>query len=122
MLINLLKNSSTKSFLPTYLKSTAIHTLIISPLALAKNVGYKHWLTCRPLLEDRYGNGHRLCQNKRPACQNNSRTELFIKVKKKYKVFKLSRGLEKNSVLQKEDIKVLYSNISSQSSFFKNKN
>ena len=44
------------------------------------------------------------------------------KVKKKYKVFKLGRGLEKNSVLQKEDIKVLYSNISSQSSFFKNKN
>ena len=44
------------------------------------------------------------------------------KVKKKYKVFKLSRGLEKNSVLQEEDIKLSYSNISSQSSFFKNKN
>ena len=43
-------------------------------------------------------------------------------VKKKYKVFKLSRGLERNSVLQEEDIKVLYSNISSQSSFFNNKN
>ena len=44
------------------------------------------------------------------------------KVKKKYKVFKLSRGLEKNSVLQEEDIKVLFSDISSHSSFFKNKN
>ena len=44
------------------------------------------------------------------------------KVRKKYKVFKLTRGLEKNSVLHEEDIKILFSDISSQSSFFKNKN
>jgi len=44
------------------------------------------------------------------------------KVKKKFKVFKLSRGIEKNSVLQEEDIKVVFSGISSQFSFFKHKN
>ena len=44
------------------------------------------------------------------------------KIIKNYKVFKLSRGIEKNSVLQEEDIKVIFSDISSQASFFKNKN
>ena len=44
------------------------------------------------------------------------------KVKKEFKVFKLSRGVEKNSVLQEEDIKVVFSGISSQFSFFKHKN
>ena len=44
------------------------------------------------------------------------------KVIKKYKVFKMNRGLEKNSVLQDDDIKVAFSSKSSQTSFFKTKN
>ena len=40
---------------------------------------------------------------------------------KKYKVFKMNTGLEKNSVLQDDDIKVVFSSKSSQTSFFKSK-
>ena len=59
-------------------------------------------------------------KNKLISASNLSKKEK--KVKKKYKVFKLNRGLEKNSVLQEEDIKVLFSEKSFQLSFFKNKN
>ena len=44
------------------------------------------------------------------------------KVIKKYKIFKMNRGLEKNAVLQDDDIKVAFSSKSSQTSFFKTKN
>ena len=44
------------------------------------------------------------------------------KIKKKFKVFKIRRGLEKNSVLQDDDINVVFSSKSSQTSFFKSKN
>lgn len=60
--------------------------------------------------------------NKKKLISNSKLTKKEKKVNKKYKVFKLSRGLEKNSVLQEENIKVIFSDISSQSSFFKNKN
>jgi len=60
--------------------------------------------------------------NKNKLTNNSKLTKKEKKVNKKYKVFRLSRGLEKNSVLQEEDIKVIFSDISSQSSFFKNKN
>ena len=59
--------------------------------------------------------------NKNKLTSNSKLTKKEKKVNKKYKVFKLSRGLEKNSVLQEENIKVIFSDISSQSSFFKNK-
>ena len=59
-------------------------------------------------------------QNK--LTSNSKLTKKEKKIIKNYKVFKLSRGIEKNSVLQEEDIKVIFSDISSQSSFFKNKN
>ena len=61
-------------------------------------------------------------ENKNKAKNSSNLSKKEKKVKKKFKVFKLSRGIEKNSVLQEEDIKVVFSGISSQSSFFKHKN
>jgi flagella basal body P-ring formation protein FlgA len=60
--------------------------------------------------------------NKNKLTSNSKLIKKEKKIIKNYKVFKLSRGIEKNSVLQEEDIKVIFSDISSQSSFFKNKN
>ena len=60
-------------------------------------------------------------ENKNKAKNSSNLSKKEKKVKKKFKVFKLSRGIEKNSVLQEEDIKVVFSDISSQSSFFKHK-
>jgi flagella basal body P-ring formation protein FlgA len=60
--------------------------------------------------------------NKKKVKKNLNLSKKEKKVKKKNKVFKLSRAVEKNSVLQEEDIKVLYSDITSQISFFNNEN
>tara|TARA_A100001015_G_scaffold177567_1_gene197463 strand:+ start:173 stop:931 length:759 start_codon:yes stop_codon:yes gene_type:complete len=60
--------------------------------------------------------------NKKKVKKNSNLSKKEKKVKKKNKVFKLSRAVEKNSVLQEEDIKVLYSDITSQISFFNNEN
>ena len=60
--------------------------------------------------------------NKNKLTSDSKLTKKEKKIIKNYKVFKLSRGIEKNSVLQEEDIKVIFSDISSQASFFKNKN
>ena len=61
-------------------------------------------------------------ENKNKVKHSSYRSKKEKKVKKEFKVFKLSRGIEKNSVLQEEDIKVVFSGISSQFSFFKHKN
>ena len=61
-------------------------------------------------------------ENKNKVKHSSYRSKKEKKVKKEFKVFKLSRGVEKNSVLQEEDIKVVFSGISSQFSFFKHKN
>ena len=58
--------------------------------------------------------------------QNNYKKKIRLSnkentIKKIHKVFKLNRGLEKNSILEGKDIKVIFSSIPSQKSFYKNK-
>ena len=57
--------------------------------------------------------------------QNNYKKKIRLSnkenTKKIYKVFKINRGLEKNSILEDKYIKVIFSSTPSQKSFYKNK-